>query len=246
MKSYKPNQTTLLYLNSSFNCVKSSSITIAITNGGAGYSSAPIITITSAAGDAGYGASATCSLTSGAISSITMVSNGFNYNKLPTITLSGGGTPTTAATLTPSFLKTYNYSWNIPDIVINDLGKLSAISLVASGFATTTPYTFRIGGLQIDSRNSYFSDYGDPIVSMVQNTNISNNDGLGGESVINLSSQTIRQIQVSVSDSLTTLNNGINSTINFVIALKVEEYDPTYTEIGDVYGESASRLKTMF
>lgn len=245
MKSYKPNQTTLLYLNSSFNCVKSSTISITITNGGAGYSSAPTITITPAAGDAGYGAAATCTLTSGAITSITMVSNGFNYNKLPTITLSGG-TPTTAATLTPTFLKTYNFSWNIPDIVINDLGRISAISLVASGFATTTPYTFRIGGLQIDSRNSFFSDYGDPILSMVQNTNISNNDGLGGESVINLNSQTIRQIQISVSDSLTTLNNGINSSINFVIALKVEEYDPTYTEIGDVYAESASRLKTMF
>ena len=126
--------------------MKSSSITITITNGGTGYSSAPVITITPAAGDAGYGASATCTLTSGAITSITMVSNGFNYSKLPTITLSGGGTPTTAATLTPSFLKTDNYSWNIPDIVINDLGKLAAISLVASGFATTTPYTFRIGG----------------------------------------------------------------------------------------------------
>ena len=137
MKSYKPNQTTLLYLNSSFNCVKSSSITIAITNGGAGYSSAPIITITPAAGDAGCGASATCSLTSGAISFITMVRNGFNYNKVPTITLSGG-TPTTAATLTPSFLKTYNYSWNIPDIVINDLGKLSAISLVAVSYTHLT------------------------------------------------------------------------------------------------------------
>ena len=76
---------------------------------------------------------------------------------------------------------------------------------------------------------------------MVQNTNISNNDGLGGESVINFNSQTIRQIQISVSDSLTTLNNGINSSTNFVIALKVEEYDPTCTEIGDVYAESASR-----
>jgi len=31
-----------------------------------------------------------------------------------------------------------------------------------------------------------------------------------------------------------------------VIALKIEEFDPIYTEIGDVYAESASRLKTLF
>lgn len=47
-------------------------------------------------------------------------------------------------------------------------------------------------------------------------------------------------------DTILTLTALFRFTINFVIALKVEEYDPTYTEIGDVYGESASRLKTMF
>ena len=101
-------------------------------------------------------------------------------------------------------------------------------------------------GLRIDSRNCYYSDYGDPIISMVQNTNIANNDGLGGESIVVLSPQTIRQIQISVNDSLTTLNNGISPNINFIIALKIEEFDPSYTEIGDVYGESASRIKPMF
>jgi len=244
MKSYKPNQATILYLNSSFNCIKSSSITLTVTSGGSGYTSAPSIAINTASGDTGYGASATCAITSGAVSSITMVSTGFNYNKLPTIVLTGGGS-TTAAVITPSFLKTYNYNWGIPDVVINDLGRISAINLVATGFSTSTPYTFRIKELQTDSRNSFYSDYGDPIISMVRNTNIANNDALGGESVIVLSSQTIRQIQLTVSDSLTTLNNGISSSINFIIALKIEEFDPTYTEIGDVYGESASRLKTM-
>ena len=100
-------------------------------------------------------------------------------------------------------------------------------------------------GLQVDSRNSFYSDYSDPIITMVQNTNIANNDALNSESVIVLSSQTIRQIQLSVSDSSTTLNNGIVATLNFMIALKIEEFDPTYTEIGDVYGEGASRIKTL-
>ena len=67
MRYYKPNNSTLLYLNTSFNCVKASSITLAITTAGTGYTSAPTITITSAAGDMGSGASATCTVSSGAI-----------------------------------------------------------------------------------------------------------------------------------------------------------------------------------
>ena len=51
-----------MYLNSSFNCVKSSSITLIIKTAGTGYTSAPTITITSAASDNGYGASATCNV----------------------------------------------------------------------------------------------------------------------------------------------------------------------------------------
>ena len=34
---YKPNNSTVLYLNSSFNCIKSSSITVTKATGGTGY-----------------------------------------------------------------------------------------------------------------------------------------------------------------------------------------------------------------
>jgi len=400
---YKPNNSTILYLNSSFNCTKSQSITLSVKTAGSGYTSAPTITITTASGDSGASASATCSLTSGAISSITMTNNGSNYTKLPTITLSGGGnpgvitaysglnggsgyitppnitvsgggggsgfsgtcvlntqtlntttpitivsggtgyttgqsliftggggsgavgtitatsgvitavsitnngsgytsaptvsvsgagsganltanlsgasvasiiinnggsnyssaptfvftatnggsgasaTPTinqgTAGSLNVSFLKAYNYTWNIPDIVVNDLAKLSAINIISTNFNTSTPYTFRIAGLQYDSRDSYFSDYGNPILSMAQNVNVCSYGSLGGSNFcIILTPQTISQIQISVDDDITTLKSGINASINFVIALEIEEYDPVYTQIGDVYGESASRI----
>jgi hypothetical protein len=61
---------------------------------------------------------------------------------------------------------------NIPDIVINDLGRLFAVNILASGYTATTPYTFRVLGLQYDSRNSFYSDYGNPILSMAQQTNM--------------------------------------------------------------------------
>jgi hypothetical protein len=92
-KYYKVQNSTILYLNSSFNCIKSNSITIAKTNAGAGYTSAPTIVITPASGDVGINASATATITGGAINTITMNNGGSGYNTLPTITLTGGGSP---------------------------------------------------------------------------------------------------------------------------------------------------------
>ena len=244
-KYYKLNNSTILYLNTSFNCVKSQSINLTIKTAGSGYTSAPTITITPATGDAGYGAVATCTVSGGVINTVTMVNNGTNYNKLPTITVSGGGG--TGGAFNVAFVKSYLYTWNIPDIVINDLAKISAINIISTNFNTSTPYTFRIVGLQYDTRDSYFSDFGNPILSMAQNVNVCSYGSLGGNSfAIILTPQTVRQIQISVDDDITTLNSGMNASINFVIALEIEEYDPFYTEVGDVYGEASSRLKSNF
>ena len=409
MKNYKPNNSTLLYLNSSFNCIKSSSITITKSGNGTGYTSTPTVVITPAAGDLGYGASATIPApVSGVLSgTLSMVSTGSGYNTLPTISLSGGGragvitgysslvagsnyilpptltvtggggtgfigcttignvtissnftitsggsnfvvndallftggggsgavakvstvsaggiitaisltnagagytsvpsvsvistaginatiacalvgapvtgitiinggknystaptfvftpvsggasasaTPTlnlgTEATFTVAFTRTFTYTWNIPDIAIDDLGRLAAVNIVASGYTATTPYTFRVLGLQYDSRNSFYSDYGNPILSIAQQTNVCSIGSVGSTNYnITLSPQTIRQIQISVDDSLTAKDTGVVSTVNFVIAIEIEEFDPVVTEIGDPYKESASRLKLQY
>ena len=321
-KYHKQNNSTIMYLNTSFNCVKSSSVTLTKTSGGSGYTSTPTVNIATALNDAGANCAATVNLTSGSVSSVTMTSYGTNYTILPTVTLTGGGnpgiitgysalsggsgyalpptlsisgggggsnfagsttltattlsstfnivdggtgyivgdtlnfnytgtgggsgvvasvssvstsgvitgitltnagsgftlkpptitlisnsgvgaiitcaltassvgsivitngginystTPTfvftpvsggsgasatatinlgTQAVLTPSFYRTYTYSWNgIPPICINDLARLSAVNIIATGFTSTTPYTYRIQGLQYDSRDSFF------------------------------------------------------------------------------------------
>ena len=406
-KYYKVQNSTILYLNSSFNCIKSNSITITKTSAGTGYTSAPTVVITPVAGDAGAGASATATITGGAINTITMTNGGSGYNSLPTITTTGGGnpgvitgfsglvagnnynvltttilasggggsgflakptfttstfnisssftivsggtgyttgqslvftggggsgaiatitatgggitaitltnagsgysyvpvvsvsgagsganitcyltgtingmtiinggsnysttptlvfnnvgsgtgasaTPTinlgTSAVLTPSFVRTYTYTWNnIPTININDLGRLSAINIVASNFNTTTIYTYRILGLQYTSRDTFFSDYGNPILSMAQNVNVCSYGSLGGNSFsIILTPQTINSISISVDDDITTKGSGQLANINFVIALEIEEFDPTTTEVNDPYGESISRIKLQY
>ena len=324
-KFYKPNNSRILYLNSSFNCIKNSSINLTRTSGGTGYTSVPTIQVISASNDMGSGCTATATVATGAISAITVTNNGKFYNTLPTIQITGGGnpgvitnltitnggsgynspptisasggagsgfsatatvaggvitaltiisggknytstptivitptnggtgaviTPTinvgTAAVITPSFLRTYSYTWTVPDIEINDLAKLSTVNIVASGTTATTPYTYRINGLRYDSRNSYFSDYGSPILSIAQTTNICSYGSLSNENFsIILQPQTIKEIQISVDDSLITQNAGQLATINFVIAIEIEEYDPNYTQVGDVYAESAARIKPM-
>jgi hypothetical protein len=408
MKTYKPNNSTLLYLNSSFNCTKSSSVTVTKSGNGTGYTSAPTVVITPAAGDLGYGASATIPApASGVLSgTLVMVSTGKGYNTLPTVSLTGGGnpgcitgfsalvggsgyikpptlsvtggggsgfvgtalignvtvsstftittagtgyivgdtlvftggegsgavatvssvssggitgisltsagsgytssptisvistagtgavitcalvgasvtgitiidggknyataptfaftavsggsgasaTPTltlgTTATFTVAFTRTFTYTWNIPDIVINDLGRLYAVNIVASGYTATTPYTFRVLGLQYNSHNSFYSDYGNPILSMAQQTNICSYGSVGSSNYnITLSPQTIRQIQISIDDSITTKDTGVVAALTFVIAIEIEEFDPVLTEIGDPYRESASKLKLQF
>lgn len=408
-KFYKPNNSTIMYLNTSFNCVKSNSITLTKTSGGSGYTSDPKIVITPANNDGGTGAVATVAQSAGVLGSITMVNNGSGYNTLPTITLSGGGnpgvitnysalvggsgyalppslsvsggggsnfagyttltattlsstftitnggtgyavgdtlnfdytgtgggsnvvatvgavssgaittitltnagggftikpptissitsssgsgavitcalvassvgsivitkggsnysttptfvftpvsggtgasaTPTinlgTAGVITPSFAKTFTYTWNgIPPLMINDLAKLSAINIIATGFTASTPYTYRIAGLQYDSRDSYFSDYGQPILSMAQSTNVCSYGSLGGSQYcIILTPQTIQSITISVDDDITKIGSGQAYAINFVIAIEIEEYDPVITEVGDPYSEAVSRIK---
>ena len=238
--------------------VSSGAITaITISSQGSGYTlQAPIMTtITSTAG---IGALITFTLTPTSVASIIITNAGIGYTS-PTFVItpvSGGtgasATPTivsgTQAVITPSFNKTFTYTWNgIPPLCINDLGKLSAINIVATGFNTSTAYTYRILGLQYDSRDSFFSDYGQPILSMAQNLNVCSYGSLGGNNFcIILTPQTISSISISVDDDITVKGSGQASSINFVIALQIEEYDPNFTEVGDVYSESASRIKLNY
>lgn len=326
-KYYKPNNSIILYLNSSFNCIKSNSVTVTKATSGTGYTSIPTVVITPAPGDLGYGAKGTLgSNVSGALGTFTMANTGKGYGALPTVSLVGGGDPgkitgmtiTTAgsgynvgrtltftggagtgaagyvssvngsgaitgivitntgknytsaptigfgtgtgsgAVLTPvlnagtegtftvAFTKTFTYTWNIPEIIINDLGRLSVVNINATGYTAATPYTFRIINLQYDSKNSFFTDYGNPILSIAQQTNMASYGNFSANSYnIILTPQALRQIQISVDDSITAKDTGIPVAVNFVLAIEIEEFDVNYTRIDDPYSEGAAKLKAF-
>jgi hypothetical protein len=319
MKFYKPNNITVLTLNSSYNCKKSNSITLARGNWGDNYTDAPKVTITPVDGDNGYGAGATTTVSAGNLASVTMTSGGYGYNTLPIITLddglvhgvitgyqflvggtgyttaplisfTGGGggsgltasctvsggivnsititnggtgyTATPAMVFTPtnggsgasasvvvkllattivSFARTYEYNFNIPDIVLNDLGKLSLLNVVATGFTAATPYTIRIKNILFNNRDAYYSDYGTPILGIVQQTNICNGTGGVGKDALSilLPPQIINKITIVVDDDIANTNSGVLATLKFVFTLLLEEYDPVLTEVGNPYNESA-------
>ena len=81
------------------------SSTIAITDAGAGFSTAPTIAISAPEHPNGVQATATCTISAGAINAVTVTEDGQGYQSVPTITLSGGS-PSSEATLTASLLST--------------------------------------------------------------------------------------------------------------------------------------------
>jgi hypothetical protein len=61
---------------------------VTLTNGGTGYSSAPIVGF---AGGAGFGAAATATVGGGSVTAITMTASGSGYTNAPSVTFTGGG-----------------------------------------------------------------------------------------------------------------------------------------------------------
>ena len=70
-------------------------LTINVTAGGSGYTSAPTVAIT---GGGGSGATATATLTGDAVTSVTITAGGSGFTSVPTVTFTGGAGTGAAAT----------------------------------------------------------------------------------------------------------------------------------------------------
>jgi hypothetical protein len=83
------------FVNSS---VANSVLSVAVTNGGTGYTTAPTVSFT---GGAGTGATATATVSGGAVTAVTITVAGTGYTSAPTV---GFGTPGTGATATATIV----------------------------------------------------------------------------------------------------------------------------------------------
>lgn len=136
--------------------------------------------------------------------------------------------------------KNTDFSWVLPDIIINDLAYLSVVKIIPVNHSTSTPYTFRLKSVEIDSKNFVSSDYADPILSVnIFDPAYSSTFEYG----LTLPPQTLRNITINVSDSISNSNSGIGNTIQFIIVLKIREFDASITRIDNPYAEAQQQMK---
>jgi hypothetical protein len=139
--------------------------------------------------------------------------------------------------------KNTEFSWTIPEVEIEDLGYLHVVNVVAVGASTSLPYVLRLkGGVEYNSTFNFSTDYGYPILSVFTVANGVSVGGTSGDYGITLRPQTIRNITISVSDSLSNNTNGVSTTTEFMFVLKVAEVDAKVSQVGDPYREGRSNL----
>jgi len=139
--------------------------------------------------------------------------------------------------------KNTEFSWTIPEVEIEDLGYLQVVNVVAVGASTSLPYVLRLkGGVEYNSTFNFSTDYGYPILLVFTVANGVSVGETSGDYGITLRPQTIRNITISVSDSLSNNTNGVSTTTEFMFVLKVAEVDAKVSQVGDPYREGRSNL----
>ena len=129
--------------------------------------------------------------------------------------------------------RNYEYTWAISPIILNEYSicKVFSIAHDASvvGDHEDNIITFRLKDVMINPELYRSTDNsGYPIIhAMPWDTESQYYDpSLGG---LFLVPQTINRISIVVSDSVSNANNGINSSITFVIGLVFQPYDRKYS-----------------
>ena len=140
--------------------------------------------------------------------------------------------------------RTYSYTWNIQEIMINEVAELQVASIATTGTTSTTVYTFRVDNLATNSLANQASDGGTPILfaSTLNNSNTFFRDDFG----IQLLPQSINSITITVSDDITNMNAGILKTIAFVLCICIDEHTPIIEEISQPYKEGSDLIKSRF
>jgi hypothetical protein len=162
--------------------------TITITDGGSGYTSAPIVTVSSPSVSWGIAAKAIATIGNGSVTSINMLSNGRGYESAPTITFaapsSGINTATGTAVLKPEYY-TINSSTEISNgistITINEnvphaVGVGTTVNFFKQSRILATGHSFEFIGSGTEIASSIPYSGGSPPIP--ENETDSRNGGL--------------------------------------------------------------------
>ncbi len=118
--------------------------------------------------------------------------------------------------------KLYSIYIETPPIVIKNRANLKVANICHSGTGhADSIITFKLDNIMTDNNKYISNDGGIPTIIA---TTFNNTRNLYEENDIPLVRQTINSIRLVVSDDLSNPFAGIADTINFCIALKIEEY----------------------
>lgn len=125
--------------------------------------------------------------------------------------------------------KTIEYRWNIPDVSLNDWGKLYLVGRVYKTSTTTaTPITTRILNISCKDTIDTSSGYGDILDVSAWNYLAP----FIPPPPINVSPQTINNITLAIDEDMAINGGGFTTTNVFCIVLKLTEGDPERVEFG--------------
>jgi len=148
--------------------------TITITDGGSGYTSAPIVTISSPSVSWGIAAKAVATVKNGSVTSIDMLSNGRGYESAPTITFgapsSGINTAIGTAVLEPEYYtikESTEISGGISTVTINEnvpyaVGVGTTVNFFKQSRILATGHSFEFIGSGTEIANSIPFNGGSP------------------------------------------------------------------------------------
>lgn len=152
---------------------------------------------------------------------------------------------TNAIKTTNTSSKNTYFSWNIPDVVINEIATLQVGSIGSQGTTNDTKvYTFRITGLCSDNTANFSSDGGPPILFSLLLNNF--NSTFTDDFHLYLSPQVINNITLYTSDDITNKDSGIATSISFIICLVINEIQIEMNEIGNPYADAISQIQGRY
>ena len=145
------------------------------------------------------------------------------------------------ATKTIANSKNTTFTWNIPEIIINELGEIQVASISSVNASTSSIYTFRINNVATYTNNNYSTDGGTAILFslFLNNMNAMFRDDFG----IYIPPQSFNSITIQVSDDYTNKDAGIATNIGFVLCLVISDLQIELAEIGNPMNDAVQIIK---
>lgn len=158
----RPYEGQVVYFDELYQSVN----TINVTNGGSGYTTAPIVTIAAPAGPSGITATAFASILNGSVTEITLITSGSQYTGTPSITVSApvSGVTATATAVTAPIYYTINSSTPIVSGTTTLTLEENLNNTVSTG---STVYFFQVSKITASSHTFEYVGSGNDIATAI-------------------------------------------------------------------------------